>query len=262
MLYPQLYMCSNDKEACISDLVCDQEGGNNKIWNLRFYRDFHERELEVAFSFLEFIHSRIPRGVRSDTSHWCLNGNGKFDTRSYYNNIRGASASNFPWKGVWKVKIPKRVTFFVWTAVHGQILTWDNLMLRGHILVNRCCMCHRNEKTVDHLLLHCPVAHSLRVNMFQIFGIQWVMPGSVESLVYCWSYWLGKFNSDIWNMVPNCLMWIIWTERNRRSFEDTEKSLVQLQALCQKILFDWSRCWGFLNCSTILEFISSLSIAL
>ena len=116
-------MCSNDKEACISDLVCDQEGGNNKIWNLRFYWDFHERELQVAFSFLEFIHSRIPRGVRSDTSHWCLNGNGKFDTLSYYNNIRGAFASNFPWKGVWKVKIPKRVTFFVWTAVHGQILT-------------------------------------------------------------------------------------------------------------------------------------------
>ena len=51
--------------------------------------------LDAAFSFLEFIQSRIPRGVGSDTSHWCLNGNGKFDTRSYYNNIRGASTSNF-----------------------------------------------------------------------------------------------------------------------------------------------------------------------
>jgi len=107
--------------------------------------------LDAAFSFLEFIQSRIRRGVGSDTSHWCLNENGKFDTRSYYNNIWGASASNFPWKGVWKVKIPKRVAIFVWTAVHGQILTLDNLMLRKRILVNRCCMCHRNEETVDHL---------------------------------------------------------------------------------------------------------------
>ena len=80
---------------------------------MRFYRDFHERELEAAFSFLEFIQSQIPRGVGSDTSHWCLNGNGKFDTQSYYNNIRGASAFNFSWKGVWKVKIPKRVAFFL-----------------------------------------------------------------------------------------------------------------------------------------------------
>ena len=209
MLYPQLYVCSNDKDACISNVVCYQEGENNRIWNLRFYRDFHERELEDAISFLEFIQSWIPRGYGSDTSHWCLNGNGKFDTQSYYNNIRGASASNFPWKGVWKVKIHKRVAFFVWTTVHGQILTLDNLRLRGRILVNRCCMCHCNEETVDHLLLHCPVAHSLWVYMLQIFGIQWVMPGSVESLVYCWSYWLGKFNLDIWNMVPGCLMWIV-----------------------------------------------------
>ena len=46
----------------------------------------------------------------------------------------------------------------MWTAVHGQILTLDNLRLRGRILMNRCCMCHCNEETVDHLLLHCPVA--------------------------------------------------------------------------------------------------------
>ena len=63
-------------------------------------------------------------------------------------------------------------------------------------------------------------------------------------------------------MVPGCLMWIVWTKRNRRSFEDTEKSLVHLLALCQKTLLDWSRCWGFSECSTILEFISSLIIAL
>ena len=150
----------------------------------------------------------------------------------------------------------------MWTTVHVQILMLDNLMLRGRILVNQCCMCHQNEETVDHLLLHCPVAHSLWVYMFQIFGTQWVMPSSMESLVYCWSYWLGKFNSDIWNMVPSCLMCIVWTDKNPRSFENTDKSLVQLQTLCQKTLFDWSRCWGFSDYSTILEFISSLSIAL
>ena len=165
-LYPQLYVCSNDKEACISEVLCYQEGGNVRIWNLRFHRDFHERELEDAYSFLECIHPRIPRGGGSDTSHWCLKGNGMFDTRLYYNIIRGVAASFFPWKGVWKAKIPKRVAFFVWTAVHGQILTLDNLMVRGRILVNRCCMCHRNEETVDHLLLHCPIAHSLWVYMF------------------------------------------------------------------------------------------------
>ena len=40
---------------CIFDVLCYQEDGNDRMWNLRFYRDFHERELEAAFSFLEFI---------------------------------------------------------------------------------------------------------------------------------------------------------------------------------------------------------------
>ena len=90
--------------------------------------------------------------------------------------------------------------------------------------------------------------------------IQWVMPGSVESLVFCWSNWLGKFPSNIWNMVPGCLMWVVWMEINRHSFEAKEKSLVQLQALCQSTLFDWARCWGSSNCSSILEFLTSLMI--
>ena len=122
-------------------------------------------------------------------------------------------------------------------------------------------MCCCNEEFVDHLPLYCPVAHSLWVQMLQVFGIQWVMPGSVESLVFCWSNWLGKFSLDIWNMVLGCLMWVVWMERNRHSLEAKEKSLVQLQALCQSTLFEWARCWGSSNFSSTLEFLTSLSIA-
>ena len=174
-------MCSNDKEACISDVLCHQGGGNNRFWNLRFYRNFHERELEAAFSFQDFIQSRILRGIGCNSPHWCLNGNGKFEIRSFYDKISGTSLSSFPWKEIWKVNIPKRVAFFMWTAAHGWIFTFDNLMLQGLFLANRCCICCRNEESVDHLLLHCHVAHSLWVQMLQVFKIQWVMPGLVES---------------------------------------------------------------------------------
>ena len=87
------------------------------------------------------------------------------------------------------------------------------------------------------------------------------MPGSVESLVFCWSNWLGKFSLDIWNMVPSCLMWVVWMERNRHSFEAIEKSLDQLQALSQSTLFEWARCWGSSNCSSTSEFLTSLRSA-
>ena len=131
MLYPQLYAYSSDKEACISNVLCYKKGGNDRSWNLRFYRDFHDRELETAFSFLDFIQSRIPRGVRCDSPHWCLNGNGKFDIRSYYNKIRGASISSFPWKGIWgKLRFLKG-----WPSFCGQqfivgFLSWIISCLR------------------------------------------------------------------------------------------------------------------------------------
>ena len=85
----------------------------------------------------------------------------------------------FPWKGVWKPKIPKCVAYFLWTVAHGRILILDNLMLKGRLLANRCCMCCCDGESVDHLLFHCPVTHSLWTFMLQAFGIHWVMPRSV-----------------------------------------------------------------------------------
>ena len=96
--------------------------------------------------------------------------------------------------------------------------------------------------------------------MLQAFGIHWVMPGSVAGLFSCWHQWLGKHNSDIWNLVPGCLMGIVWLEQNRRSFEDNEKTLDELKVLCQRSLWEWSHCWGFTNCFSLSEFMSSLSL--
>ena len=167
---------------------------------------------------------------------WCFNGSGKLDTWFFYQEIRDVSTSLFPWKGIWKVKAPKMVAFFMWTTAYSQIISLDNFMLRGLSLANWCCMCGCNEENVIHLLLLCPTAHTLWVYLHHIFGIHWVMPGSVVSLLFCWWQWVGKHNSDIWNLVSWCLMWIIWMEWNRCTFENIEKSLVQLQHLFQQTL--------------------------
>ena len=162
------------------------------MWNLTFYRVFEDWELDASYSLLQLIQSRIPQGTRSDTFYWQLKGDGNFDIQSYYLAIRGASISLFPWKGVWKPKIPKRVAFFLWTIAHGQTLTLDNLILKGRPLANRCCMCCCDGESVNHLLLHCPVIHSLWTFMLQAFGILWVMPGSVASLLSYWYQWHGS----------------------------------------------------------------------
>ena len=60
--------------------------------------------------------------------------------------------------------------------------------------------------------------------VFRSFGVQWVLPNRVIDLLDGWWNMLGIHSSDIWNTIPLCLMWMIWRERNNRTFEDKEKS--------------------------------------
>ena len=71
-------------------------GGNVRVWNLRFYREFNDWELAASFSFLHLIQSWIPRGGCCDSLCWHLNGSGKFDLWSFYHKIRDDTHSIFP----------------------------------------------------------------------------------------------------------------------------------------------------------------------
>ena len=68
---------------------------------------------------LVFFYREFNDWEGSDKLFWRLNGNGKVDVRSFYNKIRNITLPTFPWKGIWKVKVPRRVAFFMWTAAHG-----------------------------------------------------------------------------------------------------------------------------------------------
>ena len=86
------------------------------------------------------------------------------------------------------------------------------------------------------------------------------MLSNVDTLLFSWKNWFGKHGSDLWNMVPACLMWLVWKERNRHTFEDMENSLDQ--SMFARTLFDWSRVRDFTHCSSILEFQVSLRFSL
>ncbi|XP_075654696.1 uncharacterized protein LOC142624842 [Castanea sativa] len=123
----------------------------------------------------------------------------------------------------------------------GGILTIDNLVKKNLPLVNWRCLCRRDEETVDHILLHCQFASALWCEVLIMFGVQWVMPDTIVSLLFAWRNRLGTNSSKVWNMVPACLMWLVWKERNTRTFEDIERPIDMLKNLLARTLFEWSR---------------------
>ena len=135
------------------------------------------------------------------------------------------------------------MAFFAWTAALGKTLTLDNVRKRGIVVINRCCMCESEGESIDHLFLHCGVACILWNAIFTRFGLCWVMPSSVKELYATW--WAGgkSRSAVVWNMVPLCLMWCIWNERNARCFKDMSRNIEDLIHFFLYTLFTWTAGW-------------------
>jgi hypothetical protein len=144
---------------------------------------------------------------------------------------------------------------------HGQ------LRKRHIIVVDWCCMCKKSGESVDHLLLHCEIASALWNAIFNSVGLAWVMPSRVVDLFACWRGQVGRLHFDaVWKMIPSCLMWCLWRERNDQNFEDRERTLVELNAMILiflaffffKTLYHWAAVFDF-NISSFQAFLDIFS---
>jgi hypothetical protein len=254
-----LFSCSSNKTVSIESLFIKPVEGGVRVWNFSFIRDFNNWEMDEVLNFFTFIHPKIPNNEGPDIMRWTLRKYGRFDAKSFYLALSGKFDIIFPWKAIWRVKAPRRVAFFVWTAAWGNILTCDNLMRRGYIMAGWCCMCRSDWETGDHLLIHCTMASVLWSAVLHSFGVCWVFPNRIVDLLFGWHNSFGKYESGVWNLVPLCLMWTVWRERNRRTFEDEEHSATKLIQLFFGLLFDWARVWGITPMASLADFFVSLN---
>uniref|UniRef100_A0A2N9FR16 Reverse transcriptase zinc-binding domain-containing protein n=1 Tax=Fagus sylvatica TaxID=28930 RepID=A0A2N9FR16_FAGSY len=136
--FPMLFTCSTHCEATIDSVLVRPDSGGVREWNFTFVRGFNDWEVDVVVEFFLFLTSNIVTNEGPDRLRWKLQKDGAFDSRSFYYALKDRFGLIFPWKSIWAFKAPQRVSFFVWTAAWGRILTCDNLMRRDYTMAGWC----------------------------------------------------------------------------------------------------------------------------
>jgi hypothetical protein len=258
-VFPDLFGIARVKDASVAENL-ESLGGSIQL-DVSFIREAHDWEVDVFASFFQMLGSTKVNMERADCLKWVPSKKGVFRVKSFFGSMMCAGGTRFPWKCVWRSQAPLRAAFFTWSAALSRILTLDNLRKRNLIIVDRCCLCKRDEESVDHILLHCDLASALWNNIFSRFGISWVMPRSVFDLVACWWKSGRSGSATSWKMVPICLFWCIWRERNLRCFENLESSLEEVIELFLHTLYVWSMAYLYPLSISFAEFLASFSIS-
>ena len=90
-------------------------------WNVSFVKPAQDWELELVVSFMDWINSGLRRKNVVDKLCWIPSSKQTFDLRSFYRALHSSTQLSFPWKSIWKPKVPTKVSFFLWMVALGRI---------------------------------------------------------------------------------------------------------------------------------------------
>ncbi|WKA09120.1 hypothetical protein VitviT2T_026797 [Vitis vinifera] len=152
--FPSLFALATSKEAWVNE-VWIAEGERRGSWTPHFNRPFNDWEMEEVGRLLCCLDGKMVRVDEEDRVRWMDSKDEVFSVKSLYRALQPVSLASFPLKIIWNSCVQPKLSFFVWEASWGRVLTLDRLQKRGWALTNRCFLCQTCGESIDHLLLHC-----------------------------------------------------------------------------------------------------------
>ncbi|XP_039685111.1 uncharacterized protein [Medicago truncatula] len=144
---------------------------------------------------------------------------------------------------VWHKNVPLKVSILAWRLLRNRLPTKINLAVRGimvqdaHLCVSGCGM----VETVQHLFVSCPIFRNLWQYVRAWIGVSGVDPFDVVDHFVQFSYLLGHAakKRSFMQLLWLACVWVLWTERNNRQFNNTENTIYQLFVQVQNHSFWW-----------------------
>ncbi|WMV10595.1 hypothetical protein MTR67_003980 [Solanum verrucosum] len=132
-LFPDLAVMAVQPEVSVSD-TWTQQG-----WNIHFRRNFNDWEIDSVIEFFRMLEEFKGTSEEKDRLWWKLDSKGSFKVNSAYKflNQGNLQRQHWPWKHIWKIKIPFKVVCFTWLLAREAVLTQENLKKRKFSLCSR-----------------------------------------------------------------------------------------------------------------------------
>jgi hypothetical protein len=152
--FPELFNIAQIRNASLADLLRLSNGVIH--CNLTFAQSVQDWELESLSAFMELLYSNSVGGSGVDTICWRPTKGQQFTVGTYFRSLSDSVDVSFPWRIIWRSRVPPRVSFYVWTEALGKILTIDNLWRRHTVVIDWCCIYKDSGESVDHFIASLP----------------------------------------------------------------------------------------------------------
>ncbi|WMV25830.1 hypothetical protein MTR67_019215 [Solanum verrucosum] len=182
-LHPELFILCQHQQATVATMWTGQG------WNLFLRRNLQDWEIDEVAEFQDSVGSFSNLTEKKDLLVWQNDTKGQFSVNSIYKelNKNAGQETEWPWKSIWKPKVPYKVNCFMWLLTKEAVLTHENLKKRGYQLASRCTLCEEHAETINHLFLHCTWTEQLWRMFICLKGIRWVKPGSIKGVLSSWN---------------------------------------------------------------------------
>lgn len=120
-----------------------------------------------------------------DGLRWKLEASGFFSTKFIFSKMTmGAAKANFSTVNlIWKLKISKKVKFFLWSLAYRSLNIQNKLQRKfpnGSLSPSICYLCLKEAEAFDHLFLHCDFAFKGWNRIFDLFALDDCLPKKID----------------------------------------------------------------------------------